>query len=550
MDNMHITAYGLYGINRACEGSAPVESAAVNVADAWTAADYGRAIAEVAGIDRSARAWGLYAQAVELSAELPTAEAAAAAVELLQSLQIAEHGSITHAVPVAWGRRVVSTIGGSSWQQSDAEHINALRICDAEEYAGRMWGVLCAAERDGRSCAECGSVDNLRAINGRYYCSNCVITCDHCGSIAPVSDCVETEQGAHYCCRQCARAAGCSTCDNCGSWHDAGNLQDVEGAGELCESCLDAMVDCGDVYECDVCGELYATDYLTYDEHREQYLCDNCRPDYSDCINNYSYKPAPQFWGAQSRHEAPHMGVELEMCYGDDAEHTAYDIVQGCSGHGYCKHDGSLDDEGVEFVTHPADLQAHAGGAFWRDVCEVATGHGMRSHDTSCCGLHVHIDLAYFGRTEQAQDVARLKLFTLVNRMRQALQVFARRESTRWASFAHKSDVTRYNLDGQTMGLFARAQSCRYENNCDRYVAVNLCNRNTVELRIFKGTLKPETLHATLCLCDGLARYAKTHSAAACARATWADLHRFITDTCGTPAALAQFEAYCLSKGL
>ena len=48
--------------------------------------------------------------------------------------------------------------------------------------------------------------------------------------------------------------------------------------------------------------------------------------------------------------------------------------------------------------------------------------------------------------------------------------------------------------------------------NLDRYHAINLTNRKTIEFRMFRGTLKSETFFATLQLVDTIVRYVKDHT--------------------------------------
>lgn len=85
----------------------------------------------------------------------------------------------------------------------------------------------------------------------------------------------------------------------------------------------------------------------------------------------------------------------------------------------YFKHDGSL-DEGCELVTHPMSpeyMMSDAGKKMWRDICEAALAEGMRSHDTSTCGLHVHVSRDFFGKTGMAQELTELKLIETVDRL-------------------------------------------------------------------------------------------------------------------------------------
>ena len=60
----------------------------------------------------------------------------------------------------------------------------------------------------------------------------------------------------------------------------------------------------------------------------------------------------------------------------------------------------------------------------------------------------------------------------------------------------------------------------------NRYVAVNLCNTNTIELRLFNGSLRKDTVLATLELCRNLAKAAKEWTLAQVEESTFGALVR------------------------
>ena len=104
----------------------------------------------------------------------------------------------------------------------------------------------------------------------------------------------------------------------------------------------------------------------------------------------------------------------------------------------YFKHDGSL-DEGCELVTHPMSpeyMMSDDGKKMWRDICEAALAEGMRSHDTTTCGFHVHVSRDFFGKSGTAQELTELKLIETVDRLFEPIIYFSRRKReqiNRWA---------------------------------------------------------------------------------------------------------------------
>jgi hypothetical protein len=112
------------------------------------------------------------------------------------------------------------------------------------------------------------------------------------------------------------------------------------------------------------------------------------------------------------------------------------------------------------------------------------------SHNTSTCGFHVHCSRYAFGEDSYVQDAAIGRVVYFVEKMWAELVRFSRRHADaleRWAA--------RYaTISPTTKETFKKAKDKRM----GRYVAVNLENYETIEFRLFRGTLRYETFIATL----------------------------------------------------
>ena len=154
----------------------------------------------------------------------------------------------------------------------------------------------------------------------------------------------------------------------------------------------------------------------------------------------------------------------------------------------YIKSDGSLED-GFEIVSHPMTLEYHTEEMNWKGILREAVSMGYRSHQTSTCGLHVHVNRNAFGdnQTEQEDVISRILFF--VEKHWNELFTFSRRSSynmSRWSA--------RFGFEKTGKQILEKAKS-----GCNgRYVAVNLNNYHTIEFRLFRGTLKYNTFIATL----------------------------------------------------
>lgn len=251
-----------------------------------------------------------------------------------------------------------------------------------------------------------------------------------------------------------------------------------------CERCSDVEQE-NDMYR--VSGDLWC--YNCWDDHSRH--CDRCDSDYNPrngrcCegghdVQDYGYKPYPQFhWVENDPDTDRHvfMGFELEV-ESDGNEYGGPEYVYGILGDiAYFKEDGSLTD-GFEIVTHPMTL-AYAHEMNW-DWTQGLLDMGYRSWDRSTCGLHVHIDRrAFTGRLHQYS-------FTLLLMRNKALSyLVAGRQGNSYASFDRDN---RLEIPKHLKGKY---------NNAQRYSAVNVLPTSTLEVRMFRGSLKKERILAAL----------------------------------------------------
>ena len=211
----------------------------------------------------------------------------------------------------------------------------------------------------------------------------------------------------------------------------------------------------------------------------------------------------------------------------------------------YFKHDGSL-DEGCELVTHPMSpeyMMSDAGKKMWRDICEAALAEGMRSHDTSTCGLHVHVSRDFFGKTGMAQELTELKLIETVDRLFEPIIYFSRRKReqiNRWAP--------RCNAPKSDGGWMTKAKSVSRYAKGDRYHAVNIANEHTIEFRMFRGTLKADTILATLQFVSGLCHLVKASNPSQMDRLGWYELCDAVMGMC--PTDTAELHDYLIEREL
>lgn len=311
--------------------------------------------------------------------------------------------------------------------------------------------------------------------------------CCHCGQEHTLENRVMV--GDDALCERCANEETI-ICTHCGA-----RIYRDDNAGDentpLCQSCYDRHYT-----SCERCGRIIHQDDAYYEDDDEDYpLCYDCHTHArrNKMIEDYYYKPEPLFRGDGSRY----FGVELEIDGAGEDDTSAGRVMEIANGNGlenlYCKHDGSLDD-GFEMVTHPMTLEYHMKEMPWAKILQEAIRLGYTSHQASTCGLHVHVNRDAFGDTEEAQDVVIARILYFFEKNWEELLKFSRRtprQLERWA--------TRYGYKDQPKELLDHAKKGYHGG---RYTSVNLTNTDTIEFRIFRGTLKHNTLIATLQLLD------------------------------------------------
>lgn len=390
-------------------------------------------------------------------------------------------------------------------------------------------------DREYGQCDECGEWfprDELtEAGNGYSVCESCLddgyFCCEDCGTWYPDTDAVEVNPGtssSSYVCEDCAERYY-RQCDDCGNYFDDDHIALSDAYHDICTNCSD------DWCSCSCCGEVMRVHNAVFDDDACEYYCSDCAP--VSRLHGYGYKPDPVFGTTDGDDglscyygEALTFGVELECDNGDSVSDALSDIDR-ITDRCYCKHDGSLSD-GYEIVTHPGTLAWHKERFPWADVCKASLNNGFRSHETDTCGLHVHVGRDQLGGRPR-ETAAKMSLITY--RLKDWFIRFSRRKGeSRWTKYVKPESPL-----GDDKSAFLRTYYDQLLR--DRYIAVNVQNGSTIEVRIFRGTLNPSTVLASLELVSNLALYARDHELEDCLAVTWDALvhyeeHEELTDYC------------------
>ena len=175
----------------------------------------------------------------------------------------------------------------------------------------------------------------------------------------------------------------------------------------------------------------------------------------------------------------------------------------------------------MEIVTHPMTLDYHKHFC-WERIMKRAIALGYRSHQTSTCGLHIHVNRNSLSDNYDEQESIISRILYFVEMHWNELLKFSRRSEatmSRWAS--------RYGYENTPRAILDKAK----KGNYGRYAAVNLCNYSTIEFRLFRGTLKYNTLIAALQLVNEICNAAVFMSDEDIQKLSWSEFVSDINDT-------------------
>lgn len=147
----------------------------------------------------------------------------------------------------------------------------------------------------------------------------------------------------------------------------------------------------------------------------------------------------------------------------------------------FFENDGSL-NFGFEIISQPMGLDKHK--ELWSWLKDKNVTKGLLSHNTSTCGLHVHISKE--GMTKL--QIAKIVSFINDPDNEGLIRAVARRYAEGYCRIKEKK-----------IGKAAYSE--------DRYEAVNITGSRTIEFRIFKGSLKYESVMAAIQFSNALVEF-------------------------------------------
>jgi len=319
-------------------------------------------------------------------------------------------------------------------------------------------------------CNDCGCLypeDSMKDINGDLICEFCqdnYVTCDRCGELVhydlhSINNCGDTW------CESCYDNYT-FRCDECGNRYNINERHEVEDS-DICEYCWDNETSC-----CDGCGEDY------FYRNMNHGYCNSCDCHDEDDDDYSSFPGRYHYYHLADEPENPlYYGIELETgTFDDNLKHNwgreILDEIPNCM---FVKPDGSIYGgdvvKGTEIVSHPMTYKwMQTNKNKWNKVLRLRK-KGLRSYTTNTCGIHIHLTKSWFSEKHLYKFMKMIYHFPSFTKLISQRRLNRLRE---WASIEDTEDLRKKAKD---------------KHFYKRYTAVNLSNSNTIELRIFRGTL-------------------------------------------------------------
>lgn len=279
--------------------------------------------------------------------------------------------------------------------------------------------------------------------------------------------------------RQSSDIRVCPSCEEFRHDHD---FSAVYGNESVCSDCADNLCTCD---HCDIL--VYSHDLRCVSGED---ICPSCelraaRNNPWGRLLSYSDKSICKVKPKEPNKQLFGIEVECHVLHRESIT-DAIQKLHADLGDGYyvTKSDGSL-THGFEIVTRPDSMDVHR--AEWVRVFEsIANNSWLRQHLRSweapsrCCGIHVHIDKSMLSQMQ----LGKMLVFLNDPATRTFIQKVAGRGPNSYTTFEDNKKVT-------------EGKKLKHGTSPHRYVALNV-GRDTAEVRIFRGTLNPESFFKNL----------------------------------------------------
>jgi hypothetical protein len=324
------------------------------------------------------------------------------------------------------------------------------------------------------------------------------VSCHDCGNFDLIKD-SKKFNGNRWYCSTCTKQY--HECTGCHGAFKGNQLVDT-----LCNRCMQGMVK---GYHTKI--DQIIPDYLMRDEDGRKSFYNKGVPghallprgDNTSIMQNASSQGAERFFGVE---------LEVEYDYNSKLDRNrAAKRVYDCFPRPFIviKHDSSLKDQGqggFEIVSAPATYKRHI--KEWEQLFATYPEKSLlSSYFTDHCGMHIHVSRASLSTLQ----IGKIVSFICHPNNRKFIRQIAQRQSNKYNNFtiAKKvSDIPFYKKTGMHKPAWIAQEQ--------HHTAVDINHEQTIEIRIFKGTLKKEAFFKNIEFVAALCDWCETGIASVC----------------------------------
>jgi hypothetical protein len=364
-------------------------------------------------------------------------------------------------------------------------------------------------------CQDCHKKTLIIYLNENKICIECsrknIIICDKCHNEKYKNNIKEInfQNKNKKVCLNCFYEL--KRCHECNKYFDKNKIFLIEDKA-FCPDCIKKQK----FIICERCGHGFFEKSSLIKKYENSYICNPCflyskiypsKKYESNKINEYNYKPNPIFYGKKESDNL-FFGVELEITtphkYRDKlSEYISFNFNQE-KPFLYLKFDRSIGNEGTagfEIVTHPFNYQwlNSKNGIEKIEQLFNIKSFGCESFYTNTCGMHVHLSKKAF------TNIHLYKFLKMIYEQKDFSIIISERDDMQ------KVDTYMNFEPIKPLKILAQERINGKDNN-SRHKAVNLSCENTVEVRIFKGTLEIEKFLKNIQYCKSLFHYTEEES--------------------------------------
>jgi len=346
--------------------------------------------------------------------------------------------------------------------------------------------------------------DNYEQIGDYTICSDCnsqytFATCESCNDLIKADDSKELEND--ILCADCYDNLS-AVCDCCNEMFYNENMMQVQNE-LVCQYCADSETAC-----CSYCDERCFIADLNYSDDDDRYYCEDCWGErgsiYRYVDGHWTFYNLPTEHGTK-KHPLLYYGIELETGILDDAIKETNWFVNQIPEEMFAIHDdSSIMDSSVdvetplEIVSHPMTYKyIMENKDIWTTILNMRK-YGLCSLKLETCAIHIQINKNYF----TTNHLRRFLEFMYNEQNRDFIETISQRDKMGGVCL-HRS---RFKDSDINIKEFAASKS-----SCEKHIAVNLYHDDTIEIRIFKGVLKPQYFWKNIEFVEALIRFSKKY---------------------------------------